>query len=188
MKKDGFTLVEIVVAFLVMAIVMTAVLQSLGVFISTTQRLSLVRETQREVSFALTRIGDKIRNESVDYNAYKLGGKCALLAAGGITISGTKSEICLGNDFRLEFDNTVDSENIFLWNGDQKGPLFSRFVIVENATFTISPTQDPGIIESLGLSEFQRQPLVDVEFTVKSRRDPSISFDLSTSYSARVYK
>ena len=183
MKKSAFTLVEVVVAFVVMAIVMTAVLQSIGAFLQTTQRLNLVRETQREVSFALTKIGDTIRNESIDYEAYSSTGKCKTLALGD-----PQEQICLGNQWRLDFDNTVDDENLFVWKDDQKGPLFSQSVIVKNATFTISPEKNPDSPEAWGNAALQRQPIVDVSLTVASRRDPSIEFVLSTSYSARVYK
>lgn len=176
MKPKGFTLIELIVSFVVMAIVLSAVMQSLQSFIQTSRKLSVVREIQQDLSFALLRMGDRIRNNSIDYQAYD-GGACATVAK----INGQK--LCLNNGWLLEKQGDV----LFLSKGSVQSPLFPKNVKVVQALFSISPEQDPEDPVNWGNPVFQRQPRVDIHLEIESLRDGDVNFEIDTSFSSRVY-
>lgn len=176
MKSKGFTLIELVVAFAVMAIVLSAVMQSLQSFIQTSRKLSVVREAQKDLSFALLRMGDKIRNNSVDYTAYD-GGDCVTTSK----INGEK--LCLKNNWSL----AKTGDTLFLEQTAESSPLFPQNIKVVQALFTISPDEDPEDPANWGNAAMQRQPRVDIHLEIESLRDPEVKFEIDTSFSSRIY-
>lgn len=177
MKKKGFTLIELIVSFTVMAIVLSAVMQSLQSFIQASRKLSVVRETQKDLSFALLRMGDKIRNNPIDYEAYEAGGDCI----GVSKINGEK--LCLKNGWILE----KISDGLVLKQSSQQAPLFPENVQVVQALFTLSPLEDPEDPTNWGNPDIQRQPRVDIHLEIQSLRDAAVNFEIDTSFSSRVY-
>lgn len=178
MKKKGFTLIELIVSFVVMAILLSAVMQSLQSFIQASRKLSVVRETQKDLSFALLRMGDKIRNNTIDYQAYEIGGTCNGVAK----TNGEK--LCLESGWILE--KTGDTL-LLKKQPNQEAPLFPKNIEIVQALFTLSPLEDPEDPTNWGDSDIQRQPRVDVRLKIQSLRDAAVNFEIDTSFSSRVY-
>lgn len=176
MRNKAFTLIELVVAFTVMAVVLSAVMQSLQAFVTTSRKLSVVRETQKDLSFALLRMGDKIRNNPIDYDQYT-SGDCA----GTSKSSGT--ELCLNRGWGFK----QELENLFITKDGKDSAMFPENIKVTKALFKISPDEDPEASTSWGKDSLQRQPRVDIELDIESLRDPDVQFSIQTSFSSRTY-
>ena len=179
-KQKAFTLIELIVAFTVMAVVLSAAMQSLQAFVQTSRKLSIVRETQKDLSFALLRMGDKIRNNPIDYSQYDAIPCSSHKPTATLSLA---SKICLENNWGFEHDGM----KLLIFQGSDEAPLFPENIEVKSATFVVSPHEDPELSSSWGQSDLQRQPRVDIHLEIESTRDPEIGFIIDTSFSSRVY-
>jgi prepilin-type N-terminal cleavage/methylation domain-containing protein len=188
MKNKGFTLVELVVTMVILGMVFSGVRGAYYMLLQTHDRVDLEREMQQELAFAVTRISDKIRAESVDYLAYTSGGNCQ-----GLSLSGAE-KICLGNNWAIEFDST--QEKILLENiSGVAQPLFSEnnFLVTE-VGFYITPEKDPYDPAHLANPVYQLQPKVQIYLAIASVRrnkddsGPLVQMDIQTTVSSRKYR
>jgi|GEM_PF-4835323 len=75
-KPKGFTLIELLVAMVITGIMLTLVMGSYWTFLQTQQKMTVSREIQSEVRFALSRITDKVRSGRINYSQYSGSGDC----------------------------------------------------------------------------------------------------------------
>ena len=160
-RIPGFSLIEILVAIVVSGIVLSAVMTSYVSLTQTSRKIDLSRQLQREMNFAMIRIGDRIRSHPIDF----LDKKC----------KNSASKLCLKN-LTIEF-----SEGNL---GFENQPLFSEIFAVENATFALTPSTDPG---SFG----KTQPRVKIILEVGSAEKNHVKIPpllLQTTISSRTYQ
>ena len=91
-KSKAFTLIEVLVAVVITGMVLSSVLLGYWQMVKVNHTINLSRQLQKEVHFAMVRMADKIRDYSIDYNAYtNPTGSC-----GEQTIT-SPSKLCIGN-------------------------------------------------------------------------------------------
>ena len=169
-KTQGFSLLELLVAMVLSGIVLVSVLTSFWLFIQTHQKAELNRELQRETRFALSRIADKTRNFSIDYEQYKPGENCP-------PSINQNHKLCL-EGHSVEFKNN----NLYL---DDQPLLSPEKFHINTAHFGFSPDKDPR--KNLGDIHLQIQPKVSINFNVESKKINTIKFDIQTTLSSRKY-
>ncbi len=175
-KNSGFTLIELLVSMVVSAILLTTVLSSFWALLQTNDRNKNFSQLQQETSFAMARIADKIKNYSIDYDAYTSPGVCQ-----GMTINDTLKVLCLNsNTFELD-----SSQETLKMNGQ---PLFSKSFKVEKSLFQISPAKNPYYRDNIGKKEVQLQPKVTIILKVSSIKYPNMVLNIQTTISSRQYK
>jgi len=181
-KHAGFTLIEVLVATVISAGMLTLVMTSFWTLWQTYRTADLMREMQHESTFAMARIADKIRAEGLDYSAYNSPTQCA---------PNQNRLLCVGSGTFFRFD--AAEKMLFMGNYDVQNPLFSasKFIIT-GLQFDRYPTNEPTRTDI----RTQFQPQVGVRFKIASRRDiwgreidPSegFSLDLQTTISSRQY-
>ena len=169
-SNAGFTLVEMLVAMVILGILLTMVMQSYWGLIQIYQKAEIMRQLQRESHFTLTRVADKMRYHSLNYQAYNLGGAC------GVTLS---KKLCLGPHVFI-FDDVTGSLTM---DGQ---PLFSSDVIeVRHLDFSFTPDRDPFV--HLGTPSAQTQPKLTLLMEVAAQDLPDLKFDLQATISSRKY-
>ena len=169
-RLAGISLIEVLVSIVIAGIIFSTVMVSYFSLIQTQQKTDIMRQMQKEVHFAIIRIADKIRANSIDYDAYS-GGRCS-----GIDLR-SSNKLCLGAD------------NIFEVNGTRlmmnNSPLISEKFAIKKMYFYGSPTTNP--VGNQGDKDSQFQPKVTIFLEVESLKDPSISMEVQTTISSRNY-
>lgn len=173
-KNAGFSLIELLVSIVISGLVLSTVMAGYWTLVQAHHTTEIKRNMTQETTFALTRIADRVRTYSVDYEAYNSlpsPGTCA-------TVSFSGSEIlCLGQN------------NVFEKTGTQllmnTQPLISPQFEVTMLNFQISPGQDP--FQNISNKTAQLQPKVTILLETRSVKDPSLSFLLQTTISSRKY-
>ena len=178
-KNTGFTLIEVLVATVISAGMLTLVMTSFWTLWQTYRTADLMREMQHQATFAMTRIADKIRAEGLDYSAYSDPSRC---------LPNVNERLCVGTDTFFQFSDT--DEMLFMGNYTEQDPLFSiNKFLIKDLRFEHYPTAEP-VRTDLGT---QFQPQVGVRFTIVSRYDiwgretDNLSLDLQTTISSRQY-
>ncbi|MCK5460557.1 prepilin-type N-terminal cleavage/methylation domain-containing protein [Candidatus Gracilibacteria bacterium] len=173
-RKNGFTLVEVLVSIVISGMVLVSVMGSYWILMKTNQAAELSRNLQKETSFTLIRMTDKIRSLSIDYEAYE----------------NNSGKLCENQNLQTEQimlcikDNQIfEHKDGMLFMNDQ--PLFSSSFEVETVYFSVSPSQDP--FKNLAKKEFQLQPKVTIFLKVKAKLNPKIKFEIQTTISSRKY-
>jgi type II secretory pathway pseudopilin PulG len=177
-------MIELLVAMVITAMMLTLVMASYWTFLQTQQRLAISRELQSEVRFTLNRFTDKVRASRIDYTAYEPGNSCALGDPGG------DIKLCLidarGDTFYFENDLTVGNESLVMGNN----PANAQFLIspnkfnVNSVSFSFSPALNPR-----DLAAPQMQPKVTFYLSV-SPTNPTYAdlvIESQTTISSRQY-
>lgn len=173
-------MIEVLVAVVITAIMLTLVMASYWTFLQTQQRMAVSRELQSEVRFAFNRLADAIRSHGLDYAEYPTG-QC----------NDINRKLCLLQNTTppsttyVEFDPTT---NILSMGPDSANtqPLISptKFV-VDNVQFEVSPTENPKV----DLTQPQQQPKVTVFLRVfpRDERYQDLVIENQTTISSRQY-
>ncbi|MCF7917425.1 type II secretion system GspH family protein [Candidatus Gracilibacteria bacterium] len=183
MKRNGFSLIELLVAIVIAGIVLSAVMGSYFSLLQASQRADAARQLQKELNFAVIRMADKIRSFSIHYQAYDDSstnpGSSETLFTRGV-----------GSDEIHKFERTA-----FQWQGKDfytlsmdGAPLFSKIFNVEAVFFKISPLLDPSAPENLGKKEAQLQPKATIFLKAVSLQYPEINISIQTTISSRKYE
>ncbi len=162
-KFAGFTLVEVVVSITIGGVILATVM---GTYLSLAKikaDLDISRKIQREMNFAMMRMGDRIRFNEISFDKYDRH----VLCAGGLD-----SEKCkYGTKFQFKkSDNEENKTGKLLMNND---PLFSPQLNVEAFRFTVQGEND-------------EQHRVQIEMLVSAVAKPSIKIPLRTTISSRL--
>ncbi len=176
MKNKAFTLIEVVVSMVVSALLLTLVLGSFWLLIQINQKNEIAGELQKQTSFAMIRMSDKIKNHSIDYRAYQHDSEtiCQNLAL----TSGTQNRLCLQNGYKFKQKNS----NLFMNNHQ----LFSDDFEVEYVYFFVSPAEDP--FSDITNFSIQIQPKVTIKLKVKSKKYDNIFLEIGSTISSRKYQ
>lgn len=193
LKTNGFTLIELLVAMVITALMLTLVMASYWTFLKTQQRMTISRELQSEVRFALNRLADKVRASRIDYDAYNTGNCASLLSAGS-------SKLCLvsptGEYFFFEHkDSNSNGVKNALYMGrstsngnalaDNAQPLISpdKFNITK-LNFAFSPADNPD-----SFANEQMQPKVTLFLSVSPTNSnyQDLVIENQTTISSRQY-
>ena len=176
MKNKAFTLVEVVVSMVISALLLTIVLGSFWLLIKINKKNEIAGELQRQTSFAIMRISDKIKNNSIDYKAYahNSAGICQNLSL----VSGTQNRLCLQNSYEFKQEGVN-----LLMNGQ---PLFSDDFKLDFVHFFVSPPEDP--FSDISKIEIQLQPKVTISLKVKSKKYEDIFLEVQSTISSRKYQ
>ena len=167
-KIAGATLIELLVSIVVAGLVLSAVLASYASIVRAHQKNTIFRQMQLQSSFALTRIADKVRADSINYSEFVVD---------SADLTSSQEKLFAGDSvFQL-----VD-ENILMNNQ----PLFSETINVENLLFQITPAIDP--FENLAEISAQLQPKVTIMLQIRSRIDPDLNLNVQTTISSRKYQ
>lgn len=169
-KLHGLSLVELLVAITVAGIILATVMTSYVSLEKSSRKIDLSRQLLRETNFALIRIGDRIRNNSIDYSKYSgENAPCSLE---------NTEKLCLKRGIQIE-----QYEGNLLFAGQ---PLFSDIFHIQKAVFEVSPEEDPA---NLGNDQFQ--PKVQILLKLESAEKNPIKIDpllLRTTISSRQYE
>ena len=174
LHNKGFTLLEILVSMVIIAMVFSSALFGFWKMLETNARIDLSRQLQKEVHFAMIRMADKIRDYSIDYDAYipSSGGKCETQDIA------SPQKLCVN-------DPSGDSYVFEVINGILKmnsAPLLSERFLVSSLNFTITPSADPSKITNT-----QLQPKVTIYIKAQAKNLPDISISIQTTISSRIY-
>ncbi len=166
------TLIELLIAITISSIVLSLILGSSAFLIRLNRKLDISRELQKEISFAMERMTDKIHTQSINYASYnpKSNTPCA------DQDPSSTNDLCVG-DTNFTFQNNMLFEN--------KDPLFSKEYQVIKTIFHITPTKDP--VTNFE-SENQIQPRVTIFVKVISKESPEINSEIQTTLSSRQYE
>ncbi len=176
MKNKAFTLIEVLVSIVISALLLTIVLGSFWLLIKINKKNEISGELQREISFAMIRISDKIKSNSIDYQAYT--SDSSSICQNASLSSGTQNRLCLQNKYKFQQKNT----NLFM--NDQ--PLFSNDFEVDFVDFIVSPAEDPfSDISKIGI---QLQPKVTIKLKVKSKKYEDLFLEIQSTISSRKYQ
>lgn len=178
-KNPGFTLIEVVVAITIAGIILSAVMVSYVSLAQTSRRIDISRQLQKETNFAMIRIADRVRAQSIDYEAYYSGsGSPEACGPSNLKV------LCLGAKTKTI---TNPSKTVFVLKDENlemnAAPLFSKKFKVDKAEFKISPERDPA-----KLSNPQYQPKAQIILEISSREEPKISLLIQTTVSSRLYE
>ena len=121
-RKGGFSLIELLVAITIGAIILTVVMGSYAAMVKTSLRLDIARQMQKEINFAAIRIADRVRNFSID-------------------LEGSDSETLLTqrNEDVFEF---LPIKKELMMNGQ---PLFSDKISVDSVIFLYPPKENKNL-------------------------------------------
>lgn len=168
--KPAFTLIEILVSMVIMAMIFSGTLYGFWKILEANARIDLSRQLQKEMHFAMIRMADKIRDYSIDYNAYTSGpGK----ACENQDVNSPPS-LCVKNNYVFSADTEVLKMN--------DAPLLSSRFVTKKLYFSITPNTDPSDI-----SNPQFQPKVTIFLEAESKFLPDVSIPLQTTISSRIY-
>lgn len=159
MRQTGYTLIELLVAITIGGIVLATVMGSFLSLSKTQQQLDITRQIQREINFATIRIADRVRSQSIDYEA-----------------------VGQNNHHLLP----IEEGEIFVFDEDTHqltmdgAPLFSHNLMVQDVEFTVS--EDPHLSH---IQPWVRIELL-VSDKVEETEDPLVSIPLRTTISSRI--
>lgn len=175
-KHSAFTLVEVIVSILISALLLTLVLGSFWLLIKINQQNEIAGRLQKQTTFAMLRMSDKIKQYSIDYEAYTsaANGLCKNLSLD----SGTQQKLCLGanHEFKKEGDTLLMDTH----------PLFSDEFIVDSVNFFVSPSADP--FSDISEKSIQLQPKVTIALKVHSKKYENILLEVQSTISSRKYQ
>ncbi len=176
MKNKAFTLVEVVVSMVISTLLLTIVLGSFWLLIKINRKNEIAGELQRQTSFAMMRISDKIKNNSIDYQAYSYNSSsiCQNLSL----VSGTQNRLCLQNGYEFK----QKKKKLFM-NGQ---PLLGDDFEVDYIDFFVSPSVDP--FSDISKIDIQLQPKVTIKLRVKSKKYEDIFLEVQSTISSRKYQ
>lgn len=168
--NHGFTLIEILVSMVIMAMVFSGALYGFWKILEANARIDLSRQLQKEMHFAMIRMADKIRDYSIDYDAYVSGsGKPCENQDVNSPLS-----LCVKNDYAFTMEDDVLKMN--------NAPLLSDKFITETLNFSITPNTDPS-----NIANPQFQPKVTIFLKAESKFLPDVSIPLQATISSRIY-
>ena len=172
MRKNAFSLIELVIAITVAGIVFSSAMAGYVALVRTEQKAQELRRVQSEARMALLRIGDLLREQGTAYDHHSGGGET--------------TELYLKNGQRLRFssEGAADFPQNLLYDD---APFFSQNTAVSEGSFFIEPEGDPFSTENLTQKSLQVQPRVRIFMTLVSRNDPSVRFPIRTLFSLRRY-
>jgi len=165
MKKFGLTLLELVLAIVISGILLSLALGTFSLLFRAQQKMEEVSFLQREISFALMKFADVIRNEEISFSAFDTSSDS--VCAGQNSFQ--SSALCFSSG-NFEF---CDDQLFFR---DQ--PLFSSRFRVISAQFFVFPAVEHSSFVT---------PSVSLSFLVQSRIFPDVQFPLQTTFSSRQY-
>lgn len=188
MKNKGFTIIELLVTMVILGLVLSGAMGAYYVLLKARDRVEIEREMQQEVTFAMTRVADKIRAHSVDYNQYlDLTGECYNTSLQG------GNEICLGENRLIKFD--TGQNNILFGTHTNTQPLFStKKFNVSKLIFYTTPQKNPYAPSNLSDATLQLQPKVQVYLEIESKRTepdgttPLVKMNIQSTLSSRQYQ
>ena len=166
--KKGFSLIEIIASCTILGIVTSSLIGTILVLQSAKNNIATNSRLQHELQFATDRLGNLIRDFSINYAAYE----------NNICSTSDTSKLCLGGN------NTISTagQNLLL----NTEPLFSQKTIVNKAQFSIFPNKNPA--KNLANKELQYQPSVQIILEIASRYNPQNNYKINTTYSSRKYE
>jgi len=216
-KQKGFTLIEILIAISIFAILMTTVSSSYINIARSQREANAIREMYSQLRYVYNVIGEEARSKTIDYGCPRQIGIDA----------GSQSDTCTGNELQLAAKDSYlalinrdatqrtvfliddDSENegkILSFKKESKGQadevwrpdngFESGFVEIEltglklnSMRFDIAPLNDPFDPDNITCGVVQFQPSVTVYSSIESDNQSVSDFtlDLQTSFSSRVY-
>ena len=164
---------------------LTLATSSYWLFLKTNMKTEVSRDLQQEMRFALTRITDRMRAYSIDYEEYS---DISPKACSGY--ANAKACFTGGSILRYDADPDADesTEDGMLYLEDQ--PLFSPKKINVTAFYTdFSPRINPYKPENMGNLDIQIQPKATffIEAQAKDKRFKNIKLQLQTTISSRKY-
>lgn len=147
-QKKGFSLVEMVVAVGLFAIVSVVIAQLFATFSKTQQRAGINQKIQSDARVMLAQISDRIKTSEVDYSAYGSAipvptDELYLIDENGLSVVIRKS----ASDFASTSCPSAKSTpclEISEDGGTTFFPMTSENFTVESANFFVSPDTDPG--------------------------------------------
>ena len=156
-KKSGLTLIELIIAITIGGIILATVMGSFLTLGKNKQTLDTRRQIQREINFATLRMADRIRSQSVDYAR---------------VVASDRHFLPVREEEAFWFDE--DAGMIFM----NDAPLFSHFLRVQDAEFTVSEQND------------LFQPKVHIKIRVSEKTadgvEPVLSIPIRTTISSRI--
>lgn len=167
-KNLGFTLLEVLISIVIGGIILASAMSAYGSFTKASQAISLAQKLEKQTTFALTRISDRIRNHSIGYEHY-----------GNYNPGSTENRLFLGDQTEITFED----ENLFM-NGE---PFFSQEFFVKKAQFLVSPPENP-FSKTLSNIDHYIQPKVSISLDIESRKDPGVKNSIQTTISSRIYE
>lgn len=181
-KKKGVTLIELLVVIVASGIILSTVLASFASLIKVTQKIDTSRQLQKEINFALIRMADRMREDSINYDAYKEGA-----CTGMDTTQNTK--VCIG-DYVFEKEESIvrGDETFYTLAMDGERLFSSKFNIRKVAIFDITPGNDPTQKDDDGTPYPNFQPKLTIYLDVESIQYPDINFQIQTTISSRKYQ
>ena len=174
MKRFGYTLIELLVAVTLSGVVLSAFLGQVSHFFSQQQLLGQGQKLQASADFALQKLADELRRESVDYEAYA-SGVCGNLSEQNMA-DFSAEKLCLSTEKKF----WVEDQQLWYQSGTEQAPLTPSSVVVDRAYFWITPVERS--------SSNPQQPKVSL-FLEFSAENPLVSpIILTTTISSRQYE
>lgn len=190
-NTSGLTLVELLVAASVFAIVVVIALDLLINFMSASVDLTKQTQFQEEATFAIEEMSYRIHNSHIAYDNYN-NGICRTVS---LPLVHPKNDaLCMtdtvGQDWFIELDahtnpNFAGAENMYIKDDFGNAPLFSDDIVVSKFEVYVYPSNDPNDI----VNGLNNQEGVMIVFTLESPDEPEIGqLHYQTFISTRVYE
>lgn len=190
-KNPGLTLIELLVAMVIGSLMLILVMESYWVMMQTYFQVEASRDLQRETRFAMTRMTDKIRANSIDYAGYEAGAPADRCPSLDLSNNAT---LCLTGDHHFQPDGEIKIEHdtadkmVYLVSkaNSTRQPLLSPNKF-EVTNFNLKST--PGANPFNYALENQMQPKTTIFMEVASKKEgfENVKISVQTTVSSRVY-
>lgn len=198
MKKDAFTLVEMILAITIFSTFIGFVLTTYVTFHRAQQDAAVTREVLMEAETVLLELTDALKENFINFDAYSVGQEIATDILSDF-VQTSQAEFIDSNTLYLispegqeiVFDWGVAAQELTLMEGDGVAQrIHSENVYVSHLSFEIFPSLDPYDSANVGYDDVAFQPIVKINMTFAAlgRSSEELDVSLETSVTSRFYQ
>lgn len=174
-KSAGFSLIEILVSLVIGAIVIATVMGGFVTTSNTVKKVKSSQQLQKELNFAISRISDRMRGHSINYQEYEDG-----------NFDIDSPVILFFGENKIKKQALPDGKFTLTMDGE---PLFSEkyyLEVTDKPVFVITPQSDP-YASDVSFRDY-RQPRLTINLRAVSVAYPEVYYELQTTISSRLYR
>ncbi len=173
-NRNGFSVVEMLVATAVFAVVVTAIIQLLLMFLKGPLRQMKQKQLEEQLTYATTEMSHYIREAKIDYSTITGTGPFQSLA------------VITHDQTHVSFSYDSSAKTIVFNQGGVTANLTGSKVVIQSVEFYLYPETDPTTV-TVGASAVNNQPAVVMIIKAQHFDDASITSQAQVLTISRYY-